>query len=88
MSSGGSAGAQFWRAIERQNLIVAEGLAREFEILPLDFALALVSLYGRNRDPKFEKAALRYLERFMSEMNPSLADVAAMAGLLVERRPD
>ena len=35
----GSAGAVYWRAIQRQNVIVAETVAREFPVLPLDGAL-------------------------------------------------
>ena len=50
----GSPGAIFWRAIQRGNVIVAEGVAREFETLPLDFALALVHLYGEKGDRKYE----------------------------------
>ena len=45
------------------NLIVAETVAREFEKLPLDYALALVRLYGDKGDRRYEPAALRYLER-------------------------
>jgi hypothetical protein len=66
---------------------VAETIAREHEKLPLDFALALVRLYAEKRDPRFERAALRYLERYITETNPSLMDVAQMAGLLAERLP-
>ena len=83
----GSSGAIFWRAIERDNVVAAEGAAREFEVLPLDFALALVHLYGRKGDRRYERAALRYLERYLAETNPTLEDVAAVAGLLVERQP-
>ena len=81
----GSSVAIFWRAIERGNIIVAEGIAREFEVLPLEFALALVHLYGRAGDKRYERAALRYLERYLTEQ-PSLADVAGVAVLLAERR--
>ncbi len=83
----GSAGAIFWRAVSSGNLIVAETVAREFEKLPLDFALALVRLYGDNKSRLYEPAALRYLERLIVEERPSLTDVAAVAGLLAERKP-
>jgi len=43
---------------------VAVSIAREYEKLPLDFALALVHLYGRKGDERYEPAALRYLERY------------------------
>ena len=87
MTAEGSPGAIFWRAIERDNVIVAEGIAREFEVLPLEFALALVHLYGRKGDKRYERAALRYLERYLTEATPALDDVAGVAGFLAERRP-
>jgi hypothetical protein len=63
---------------------MAETIAREFETLLLDFALALVRLDGRKHDPN-ERAALRYLERYIAEGKPSLEDVATVAVLLAER---
>ncbi len=87
MTADGSSGAIFWRAIARGNVIVAESAAREFEVLPLDFALALVYLYADKGDRRFERAALRYLERYLAEQNPSLTDVAGVAALLAERSP-
>ena len=81
----GSAGAIFWRAVTNGNLIVAETVAREFEKLPLDYALALVRLYGDKKDRRYESAALRYLERLIVEERPALTDVATIAGLLAER---
>ena len=83
----GSPGAIFWRGIERDNLGVAETVAREFPTLPLDYALALVHLYGRKRHERYERAALRYLERYLAETNASLEDVAGVAVLLAERKP-
>jgi hypothetical protein len=65
---------------------MAETTAREFPVLPLDYALALVQLYGEKRDRRYERAALRYLERYIAEASPSLVDVAGVAGLLAERK--
>jgi hypothetical protein len=83
----GSAGAIFWRAIARGNVIMAETIAREFDVLPLDYALALTHLYAEKGDRRFEQAALRYLARYLAEADPSLADVAGVAALLAERKP-
>ena len=83
----GSAGAIFWRAVSNGNLIVAETVAREFAVLPLDFALALVRLYGEKGDCRYERAALRYLDRYIAEAAPSLEDVAGIASLLAEQNP-
>jgi hypothetical protein len=77
----------FWRAIQSGNVIVAETAAREFEVLPLDYALALTYLYAEKGDPRDEAAALRYLTRYLAEANPSLRDVAGTAALLAERSP-
>ena len=43
-------------------------------MLPFDFALA--HLYGEKGDRRYERAALRYLERYMAEEDPPLEDVA------------
>jgi hypothetical protein len=83
----GSSGAIFWRAVQHGNVIGAEVAAREIPVLPLDYALALVHLYGEKRDRRYERAALRYLERYMAETNPSLDDLAGVAALLAERKP-
>jgi hypothetical protein len=53
--------------------------------VPLAQARALVELYAEKGDPKYERAALKYLLRYLSEGEPSLADVAQMAALLAER---
>jgi hypothetical protein len=88
VTSEGHPGAWFWRAIQNGNIVAAEAAAFELKQeypLPLDFALALVHLYADKRSPKFEPAALRYLERYISEAKPSLSDVAGTAALLAER---
>lgn len=59
-------------------MIGAEAAAREIPNLPLDYALALIHLYADKRDRRYERAALRYLERYMAETNPSLEDVAGV----------
>ena len=86
----GSAGALFWRAIQSHNVIAAESAAWEIKTssgkpVPLDFAIALVHLYAEKHDKRYEAAALRYLERYISEECPSLLDVAGTAALLAER---
>jgi hypothetical protein len=42
-------------------------------------------LYAEKGDRKYQRAALKYLRRYMDEANPSLADVAQVAALLAER---
>ena len=53
---------------------------REMQRLSLEDALLLVHLYAARESPKVERAAMRRLERFLSEGDPRLqhfADIAA-----------
>jgi hypothetical protein len=59
--------AIFKRAIERGNLVIAEATAREIGRLTLDEALLLVFLYAEKEPIKFERAALRWLARYVTE---------------------
>ena len=77
--------ARFRRAVERGNLTAAEQAAFELAFVSLADARALVELYAEKGDRKYERAALKYLGRYLSEANPSLADVAQAAALLTER---
>jgi hypothetical protein len=53
-----------------------EDAARELPILPLEDALQLVHLYVDRGSPKFETAAMRWLERYLTE----LAQAPALRG--------
>ena len=53
--------------------------------MPLADARALVELYAEKGDRKYERAALKYLARYLAEADPSLTDVAQVAALLAER---
>jgi hypothetical protein len=57
---------------------MAEDAARELPNLPLEDALQLVHLYAERGSPKYEKAALRWLERYLVEGSPTLARFAAV----------
>ena len=56
--------------------------------LPLDDAYQLVLLYAEKGDCRFEKAALRWLGRYVTEKDPTLLDVAAVAASRAERGVD
>jgi len=43
---------------------MAEDAVRDLPNLPLEDALQLVHLYAERGSPKFEKAAMRWLERY------------------------
>ena len=65
----------------------AEDAARELPNLPLEDALQLVHLYAERRSPKFERAALRWLERYLAEHSPSLHQFARVTADLQQRSP-
>ena len=85
VTSEGHPGARLQRALAAGNLIAAEQAAFEVAFVPLTEARSLVELYAEKGDSKFERAALRYLHRYIDEANPSLADVVQVAALLAER---
>lgn len=47
--------------------------------LPLEDALQLVHLYAERASPKYERAALRWLERYLAESEPRLRHFAEIA---------
>jgi hypothetical protein len=51
---------------------MAEDTARELPNLSLEDALRLVHLYGEKESPKYERAAMRWLERWLTESSPKL----------------
>lgn len=92
MTAQGSPTTRYRRAIETRSVFLAELAAREMTHLPLADAVGLVSLYAEQESPsKFERAALRWLQRLLLEReNLSLRDVHLAAVLLGElpRHPD
>jgi len=50
--------------------------------------LHLVHLYADRGSPKYEKAALRWLERYLTEGSPRLRSVAEIASGLAARQED
>ena len=85
VTSEGHPGARLQRALAVGNLTAAEQAAFEVAFVPLTEARSLVALYAEKGDRKYERAALRYLARYLPEASPSLADVAQVAALLAER---
>ena len=77
---------RFKRAIERRALWAAEDAARELPNLPLEDALQLVHLYAERGSPKYERAAMRWLERYLTESEPRLQHFAEIAAGLARAR--
>ena len=63
---------------------MAEDAARELPNLPLEDALMLVHLYADRGSPKYESAALRWLERYLSEGTPRLQHFAEITASLAK----
>ena len=85
MTSEGHPGARLQRALAAGNLTAAEQASFEIAFISLADARELVELYAEKGDPKYERAALQYLARYLAEESPSLMDLAQVAGLLAER---
>jgi hypothetical protein len=86
MTSQGTAHGRFARAIAARNLLNAETAAREMRGLSLADALALCELLASTDPKRFERAALRWLQRFIDERLPPLAEVVLAASALAELR--
>lgn len=78
---------RFRRAIERRALWLAEDAARELPNLSLADALQLVHLYGDRGSPKYEKAVLRWLGRYLAEDAPTLHQFAEVTATLAGHDP-
>ena len=86
MTSQGTAHARFTRALTNRNLVAAEAAARELGRLSLEDAVGLCVLYRQCDAPCFERAAVRWLERFLAERRPTLEQVGLAVGALAELR--
>ena len=64
---------------------MAEDAARELPNLPLEDALQLVHLYAERGSPKYEEAAMRWLERYLTEGAPRLRHFAEVTADLARR---
>jgi hypothetical protein len=87
MTAQPNANVRFRRAIERRASWMAEDAARELPNLPLEDALQLVHLYAERGSPKYEKAAMRWLERYLAEGTPRLQHFAELVADLAKLKP-
>ena len=84
MTSQGTAHGRFARAIRNRNLRNAEMAARELGGLSLSDALDLTLLIREADRWRFERAAVRWLERFIEERNPTLTELGLACSALAE----
>ena len=73
MTSLGTPNGRFHRAIHRRHVQNAEMAARETGGLSLADALMLCELLAKTDPARYERAALRWLQRFIDERLPRLA---------------
>ena len=78
---------RFRRALATSDLAVIEAAAGELPRVGLDDALAILAVMAQARDPRFERAAVRWLGRLCAETPATLRDVR-FALALVERLPE
>jgi hypothetical protein len=86
MTSQGTAYGRFARAVQRGNIFQAQLAAGEMGSLSLADALSLCEMLAAPDPQRFERAARRWLQRFIEERSPSLPEVALAAGALSEMR--
>ena len=83
MTSQGTARGRFARAIQRRHWNAAEMAAREMGT-SLEDALLLRELLANVDPARYERAALRWLQRFIDERAPPLTEVSLAASALAE----
>jgi hypothetical protein len=86
MTSQGTAHGRFQRAIHRRHVQAAEMAARELDGLSRADALLLCELLAKADPSRYERAALRWLQRFINERSPPLTEVSLAASALAELR--
>jgi hypothetical protein len=91
VTSQGSAGGRFTRAIQQRNLWAAEMSLRELDQPSLEDALTYLDLLAEQKPEKLERAAVRWHGRLETEATfLSLAEsqlaLAALASLVVGER--
>jgi hypothetical protein len=84
MTSQGTPRGRFQRAIHARHVQNAEMAAREMGVLSLADALLLCELLAKTDVARYERAALRWLQRFIDERLPPLTEVALAASALAE----
>jgi hypothetical protein len=82
MTSQGSAHARFQRAIKAGHVLNAEMAARELGAISLSDALALVLLYARAGEDKFERAARRWVRRVQVHYSLRHREVELLRGAM------
>jgi HEAT repeat protein len=86
VTSQGRAYSRFQRALATGKLDVVEAAAKELPRIGLDDALLILCLLADSDDPRFDRAAARWIGRLLIETPAGLSD-ARFALALVEQLP-
>lgn len=84
----GSPYAYFRRTLERGRLPAVLAAAAELEHVRLEDALDILAMLARDDDPRFERAAARWIGRLLTETPPMTLTEVRWAVALVERLPE
>lgn len=82
MGDAGSPTGRFQRALQTGNLLLIESAAADVPRVSLADSLTIVRLMGEKADPRYDKAASRWLARLCSERRLSLEEVRRVGALL------
>jgi uncharacterized protein HemX len=89
VTSRGHRYAEFHRALKNANVWVAEAVARELQHVWLEDALRLTHLYAEKEQwEKFERAAMKWLRRYLDEKDPTLKNFAKLVRELEQRQSE
>jgi hypothetical protein len=89
VTSQGSPYARFQRALANRNLMMVDAAARELPGFKLADAVRIVGLMASESDPRFDRAAARWLARLVREApDVSLDELGAAIDALKALRSD
>ena len=79
VTSQGSAYPRFRRALLTGNLTIIRAAAAELPYVELDDALRITAAMAAERDPSYQRAAIRWLARFALERAETLEEIRQAA---------
>jgi hypothetical protein len=83
----GSPYARFQRSLQTRKLLFVLTAAAELQSIQLDDALEILILMGREKDPRFDRAAARWVGRVLVETPPMTLKEARWVIAMVEQLP-
>jgi hypothetical protein len=83
----GSPYANFQRSLETRKLSIVLAAAAELQSIQLDDALEILILMAQARDPRFDRAAARWIGRLLVETPPMTLKEARWVVAMVEQLP-